>query len=165
MTEAVPTNAPLTVSLDAGVLGLSPGRQLRARELVTGRELSLRQAGGAWSVAVKLPAKDTTRVIRLATPSALEALGIRQAQDHLENARGHLRWAARNADAAAKPAVERALQALDETGLSFSSAKSSIGRDQALAEAGRRLAACGLTQIDSDTCARQLQAAQARLRP
>ena len=57
----------------------------------------------------KLPAKERTRVIRLATPEALQALALQKARDHLGNAAGQLRWALLKAKPDERAGLEKAL--------------------------------------------------------
>ena len=143
-------DATVSVTLDAPTLGLDPQQKLLVRELVSGEELALQRTGTAWTVPVKLPAKEQTRVIRLATPQALRALALRQAHDHVGNAAAHLRWALQKAKPEAKAALEQALQRVE-----------ALARAEELgpALAGVKVAEWGLSAEDTDICKRQIEAA------
>jgi hypothetical protein len=151
-------DAPVRLVLDARALGLDPKQRVLGRELVSGVELVPQRTGAAWTIQVTLPARERTRVVRLATPEALGALALQQARDHLGNAAAHLHWAEQTG-----PEGERATRGDARQRLQAVAALPAAQLGPALA--GLEVSDWNLTTGDADICRRQLEAARRVLRP
>jgi len=163
--------------LEAGPLGLGPGERVRVHELLTGEELSLQALpgpkSGQYAVDVKLPANEVTRVVRIATPSALARLATQQAGEHVDRVAATLRWSLQQATPPAKEPLEAALGVAETVAGRFREAAGGPGsqpKQETLTALGRDVRALAdhlgdlaLPLADRDICLRQCQQAQEAL--